>query len=127
MAKSGPIERSACAAALLAVALLGFAYVQSLVMQMPGDMPGRVTMAICTSTGMGHVNVGHGVPSQKPQKACPYCAAAAHAPVSASVAPMPAATAVAWISYAAIRPLGPRGPPGFAAKARGPPQALLTI
>jgi hypothetical protein len=127
MAKGGRIQQSACAAALLAVALLGFAYVQSLVMQMPGDMPGRVTIAICTSTGMAHVNVGHGVPSQKPQTACPYCAAAAHAPVPASVAPMPASTSVAWISYVAIQPLGPRGPPGFAAKARGPPQAALTI
>jgi hypothetical protein len=127
MATVRPLQRLASAAALLAVALFSLAYVQSLVMRMPGDMQGGVTMAVCTSTGMAHVHVHHGAPTDTAQKACPFCAAAAHAPVSGSVAPIPLSTSVAWTTYAALRPLGPRGPPEFAPHARGPPQAALTI
>ena len=127
MARIRPLQRLAPAAALLAVALFSFAYVQSLVMRMSGDMAGGMTMAVCTSTGMTHVHVHHGAPTGTSQKACPFCAAAAHAPACGSVAPIPLSTAVAWTTYAALRPLGPRGPPEFTAHARGPPQAALMI
>ncbi len=127
MATVRPFQRLAFAAALLAVALFSLAYVQSLVMRTSGDMPGVMTMAVCTSTGMAHVHVHHGVPTDRSQRACPFCAAAAHAPVSGSVAPIPLSTTVAWTTYAALRPLGPRGPPEFTPHARGPPQAALTI
>ncbi len=127
MARNRPLQRLAPAAALLAVALFSFAYVQSLVMRMSGDMPGGMTIAVCTSTGMAHVHLHPGAPAHAPQKACPFCAAAAHAPVCGSVSPIPLSTAVAWTTYAALRPLGPRGPPEFTAHARGPPQAALTI
>jgi hypothetical protein len=115
------------AAALLAVALFSFAYVQSLVMRMSGDMPGGMTMAVCTSAGMTHVHAHPGAPADASQKACPFCAAAAHAPLGGSVVRIPLSTAVAWTTYGAPRPLGPRGPPEFTAHARGPPQPALTI
>ena len=127
MVKRGLVKRSACAAGLLAVALLSFAFAQSVVMRAAGSMPGGMTMAICTSAGMAHVAVGHDVPANKAQKACPYCAAAGHAPVCGPVASVSRSVAVAWTTYAAFRPLGPRGPPEFPPNARGPPAAALTI
>ena len=127
MARTRPLQRLARAAAFLAVALFSFAYVQSLVMRMSGDMPGGMTMAVCTSTGLAHLHARPGAPADTSHKACPFCAAAAHAPVCGPVAPIPLSTTVAWTTYAAHRPLGPRGPPEFTAHARGPPQAALTI
>ncbi|MDB5479252.1 MAG: hypothetical protein JWO83_305 [Caulobacteraceae bacterium] len=129
MGARGLLRRSTYAAALLAVALFSFAYVQSLVMRASGDMPGAMTMTmpVCTSAGMAHVHVHHGGPHDASQKACPYCAAAAHAPICGSIAPIPRSTTVAWTAYSAMQPLGPRGPPPFTARARGPPQAALTI
>jgi hypothetical protein len=126
MAARGPRRWSAYAAAFLAVALFAFAFTQSVLMQAAGDMP-AATMVICTGQGAVQMDVHHGVPAEKPQKACPFCAAASHAPLCAAMAPVPASSAVAWTAYAAMRPLGPRGPPAFEARARGPPQALLTI
>jgi len=126
MVKRGPKRRSAYAAAFLAVALLGFAFVQSVVMQAAGAMPG-MTMVICTSQGKVDAGADHGVPKGSSQKACPYCAAAAHAPLGASVEPIPTAVAVAWSAYPLLRPLGPRGPPARAPNARGPPPPILTI
>jgi hypothetical protein len=127
MVKRGLVKRSACAAGLLAVALLSFAFAQSVVMRATGSMPAGMTMAICTSAGTAHATVGHDVPGNKPQKACPYCAAAAHAPVCGTVASVSRSVAVAWTTYAALQPLGPRGPPEFTPSARGPPPAALTI
>lgn len=126
MAKRGLIWRSAHAAALIAVALLSFAFTQSAVMQATGAMPG-MTMVICTAQGAVQVNADHGAPAGKSQAACPFCAAASHAPLAASIDPIPQAAAVAWTAYPALRPLGPRGPPARAPNARGPPAAILTI
>jgi len=126
MVKRGPIFRSAYAAAFLAVALLSVAFIQSTVMQTTGAMPG-MTMAICTSHGAATVGAEHGVPKGQSQQTCPYCAAAAHAPLCASTDPIPASVAVAWSAYTALTPLGPRGPPARAPNARGPPPTDLTI
>jgi len=127
MVKRGPIQRSVHAVALLAVALFSFAYTQSIVMQASEATPDGMTMAICTSAGLAHVSVNHGVPTDKPQQTCPYCAAAAHAPVCVAIASVPQSSAVAWTAYAVLRPLGPRGPPARAPNARGPPGTILSI
>jgi Flp pilus assembly protein TadG len=126
MMMRGFIHRSAYAAALLAVALFSVASMQSIAMQASGATPGGMTMAICTSTGLAHVTVNHGVPADK-SKTCPYCAVAAHAPLCASIASIPQSSVVAWTAYPALRPLGPRGPPARAPNARGPPPTVLTI
>jgi hypothetical protein len=120
------IQRSAHAAALLAVALLGLASTQSIVMQAAEAAPGPA-MAACAGMAMTQPNAKHGVPADKTRKTCPICAAAAHAPVCGSVVSIPRSSAVAWMTYGALQPLGPRGPPAFAPKARGPPQIALTI
>ena len=127
MEKRGLIQRTACAVALLAVALLSFASAQSIVMQAAGPAPGGMTMAICTSAGLAHVNAGHHAPADNAHKTCPYCAAAAHAPLCALTAPIPPSSLVAWTAYVALRPLGPRGPPARAPNARGPPATFPTI
>jgi hypothetical protein len=126
MLKRRPAHRSASAAALLAVALLCFAFAQSVVMQAAAAAPGMTT-PICTRMGLVQVSADHGVPAGKSQKACPFCAAAAHAPLRAEAAPIPRSSAVAWTAYVALRPLGPRGPPARAPNARGPPIPVLTL
>ena len=113
--------------ALLAVALLSFASAQSIIMQAAGSAPGGMTMAICTSAGLAHANAGHHAPAENAHKTCPYCAAAAHAPLCAFAAPIPPSSLVAWTAYLALRPLGPRGPPARAPNARGPPANFPTI
>jgi hypothetical protein len=123
--KRSPIYRWAHATALLAVALFSFAYAQATVMQAAGDRPGT-TMVPCPEMGMMQVDADHGVPAGKSQKACPFCAAASHAPLCSQVAPIPQSVAAAWTAYASLRPLGPRGPPAREPKARGPPTPILT-
>ena len=127
MEKRGLIQRAVCAVALLAVALLSFASAQAIVMQAAGPAPAGIMMAICTSAGLAHVNADHGVPADKAHKACPYCAAAAHAPLCAVTAPIPQSSLAAWTAYAALGPVGPRGPPARAPNARGPPLTFPTI
>jgi hypothetical protein len=131
MVKRSPIYRWAHAAALLAVTLLSLAFAQSTVMQATvmqaaGDAPGA-TMVPCPAMGMMPVSGDHGVPADKSNTACPYCAAASHAPLCSQVAPIPQSAAVAWTAYATLRPLGPRGPSAREPKARGPPTLVLTI
>ena len=122
----GLIQRSAYAAALLAVALLSLASAQSIVMQAAEVAPGAA-MAACAGMTMTQPNAKHGVPTDKTHKTCPICAAAAHGPVCGSVVSIPRSSAVEWTKYTALQALGPRGPPAFAPKARGPPQIALTI
>ena len=126
MDKRGLIQRAVCAVALLAVALLSFASAEAVIMQAAGPAAG-MTMAICTSAGMAHVNADHHAPADKAHKTCPFCAAAAHAPLCTLTAPIPQTSLVAWTAYAALRPLGPRGPPARAPNARGPPATFPTI
>jgi len=117
------IRRSAFAAAMLAVALLSLATTRSIIMQAAGAAPGMASVS-CMNMTAAHPK-GGALPDQA-HKVCDYCAAAAHAPVSSTLASVPRSSTVAWTSYATIQPLGPRGPPAFAANARGPPQIALT-
>ena len=149
MVKGRPTHRSATAAALLAVALFAFAAVQSVVMQarravdpamtmtmadtstpdMP-DMPGMsmsMSMPNCDHMNAAPPASDHGSQPGKGQAACPYCAAAAHLPLCAGAPAMPVVSSVAWAAYTLRPSLGPRGPPVFEPKARGPPESPLTI
>jgi hypothetical protein len=123
----GVIRRSAFAVALLAMAMLSLAATRSVVMQAKDGATGMMVSATCMSLTGGPPHVKGGVTPDKAHQLCEYCAAAAHAPVCTTVAPIPRSTAVAWAAYPALQPLGPRGPPAFKANARGPPEAALTI
>jgi hypothetical protein len=123
----GMIRRSAFAVALLAMAMLGLATTRSVVMQASDASPGMMMSATCMSLAGAPMHGKGGALPDKAHKLCEYCAAAAHAPVCATVAPIPVSSSVAWSIYAALQPLGPRGPPAFEANARGPPQTALTI
>jgi hypothetical protein len=123
-------------AALLALAMLSYASVQSIVMQAAASTPARLG-AFCGSgaahavalnpmaygspwtpadQGSGHM-AGH-------HAACPYCAAAANPPMGADCTPIRVPTAVAFVTFRNVAAHGPRGPPAAEPRARGPPPIL---
>lgn len=118
--------RASYVAALLAVALLTLAGVRSVVMRaaeaaptstrMCMDMPG-MDMGTAAKTG---AHAEHG----KAHKVCEFCSAASHAPICGVSPPVHKPALVAWAAWRSRSTLGPRGPPAFAAKARGPPDLL---
>jgi hypothetical protein len=114
-------QRLSHMAALLAVALLCVASVKSTVMQATDGAMGGVPMC---SAAIGGKTSGQ---ADKAHKACEFCAAAAHAPLSCDAPTLPALTAIAWAPYRVQTAQGPRGPPAFRASARGPPLPTLTI
>ena len=127
MRSGGPRSWTVHAAALLAVALLSFASVQSIVMQAAGD--GSMPMAMDPDCPMmGGAKTAPQSPADKGTQApCAFCAAAGQAPLTPTVAVLSAPVGVVW----SLRPipisLGPRGPPAFRPKARGPPSLPLTV
>ena len=131
MGRRSAIGRSAIAAALLAVALLSLAAVRSVVMQAEMAVPGAssvmaMAMPICGDGASHHAANKHGE-QDKSGKTCEFCAAAAHAAVCASAPDIAPPVALAWTVYPALQPLGPRGPPEFTARSRGPPSPILAI
>ena len=106
---------------MFAVLSLSWAGAQSAVMQASAPDTGAA-MAVCAGMAMMQPHAEHGAPADKTHKTCQICATAAHAPLCASDIPIPKSSSLAWITYAALRPLGPRGPPAVAPKARGPPR-----
>jgi hypothetical protein len=123
---SGPGFPAAWLAAFIAVIALSFASIQSTVMQVSASSNnGPMVMCGDGSTAPSHAN--HGAPAGDTQKSCPICSAVAHAPLCAATIHVPVSSAIAWIAYVAVRPLGPRGPPAVAPKARDPPLTLLTV
>ncbi len=129
----------ASAAAFLALLMLTYASIQSSVMRatmapsiwtelcggvstagepmaamaMPGMAESRAAVG---ASPRGKARPGHANPS-----ACPYCAAAAHPPVLASVTPLRTPVAFVFASFQRIVGDGPRGPPPVQPRARGPP------
>jgi hypothetical protein len=139
MGRGGKTGRAIHALALLAVALFSFATVRSVSMQavmaasstpmpmpmsMPASMPMSMRGPISTCGAMG---ADPAAPHKKVPATCPFCAAAAHAPICTAFAFVLPSSTVAWAAYAALRPLGARGPPAFTPKSRGPPALLLTV
>jgi hypothetical protein len=138
------MTRAACLLSLLTLALFSFAGARSVVMQatmsgpvmsgpvMSGPvMPGlamsgpAMSLPMCGNLAGAHASPAKGGVHQT-AAACAFCAAAAHAPVCSDANLLRSAVSVAWILYTPASNLGPRGPPDVAAKARGPPPALLT-
>lgn len=125
----GSLFRSAYATALLAVALLTFATVRSTVMQAAELAPSAAHGCGMAMGGMAAMPRGAGQARHSSGKArplCEFCIAAAHAPLTALMAPPPAPQAVAWIPPVPRPVLGARGPPAFRPKARAPPAVPLT-
>jgi len=106
-------------AAFLALTLLGFASVRSMVMQ--AVAPAAAAQSRCADMAGMNAPANRAVPGGKVSKACVYCAAAAHLPVCAPAVAIPASTAVEWAAYGAPHWTGALGPPAFTPKARGPP------
>jgi hypothetical protein len=127
MGSRGVIRRSAFAVALLAMAMLSLATTRSVVMQTTDASPGMMMSATCMGLTDASMHGKGGALPDKAHKLCEYCAASAHSPVCTTLATIPVSSSVAWSTYAALQPLGPRGPPVFKAQARGPPQTALTI
>ncbi len=129
MGRRGAIGRSAFAAALLAVALFSLAAVRSVVMQAEMAAPASamaMAMPLCGDGAQDHL-AKRGGEQDKAGKRCEFCAAVAHAPVCTSPPDIAPSVTLAWATYPALRPLGPRGPPEFTARSRGPPSPNLTI
>ena len=138
----------AVTAALLALLMLSFASVQSITMQAAmaaaGGMP-RVgddsTSAEATSSmpmsvaGMSMAGMAmdqpppakisaarhHRSAPEHRKDACPYCAAAAHAPIMGAAPLLRMAMAFVFTAFLVVASHGPRGPPSFQPRARGPP------
>jgi hypothetical protein len=124
VAKRNLTDRAAFVAAILALGLLGFASVRSMVMQ--GVATASASQSRCADmAGMNGPGKG-AVPAGKASKACVYCAAAAHVPVHASAIAVSGSMAVEWANYCAPHSTGALGPPAFTPKARGPPHVSLT-
>ena len=132
------------AAALLALLLLSFASVQSVVMQSAmasarataaicgdgADAPSSMTMTMTHVGGQSHVvKAGPGHSARAPDghnSRCPYCAAAAHAPVMTQAVPLFPTVNCVFASYRVKASQGPRGPPALRPRARDPPSSFLT-
>ncbi len=127
-------------APFLALVLLSFASVQSLVMRavlpsegmtpicgaapVEGAMP---AMAMDNSASFATASHAHVHGSSRGRKAsCPYCAAAAHAPITGQTPPLRFANGFVFATYQVVASLGPRGPPTVQPRARGPPVPHLT-
>jgi hypothetical protein len=122
---------AAWATALLAVAMLSYASTKSIVMQATDTSP--LGMSVICSAQMAAKTIVFGdnatgrlvrlpvAPGKSKPAVCPYCSAAAHAPVLASVVPLTHATTVEWLTWSPSTVNGPRGPPAFEPRARGPP------
>jgi hypothetical protein len=124
------------AAALVALLMLGYASVRSTLMQAVG-MPASSAAVACADPGMSMPGMSHAArigperhaghaPGQgvKHPAACPYCAAAAVSAVMAGVTAPRIPTSFVFVVFHPVESHGPRGPPAFEARARGPPVVL---
>ena len=131
MMRRGRPFLAAWATALLAVAMLSYASTKSIVMQAVDASPLGMPVICSAHMSMAGGSLAEGAigrqahlpnaPGKGKPAVCPYCSAAAHAPVLASIVPLSHAAAVVWLAWPLSVVDGPRGPPAFEAKARGPP------
>jgi hypothetical protein len=136
MIRQGRPFLAAWATALLAVAMLSYASTKSIVMQATGASPlGMSVICAAQMAAKSTVFVDNatgrlvrlpGAPGKSKPAVCPYCSAAAHAPILASVVPLIHATTVAWLTWSPSTINGPRGPSAFEPRARGPPTLPTT-
>ena len=136
MIRGGRPFLAAWATAVLAVAMLSYASTKSIVMQAMDASP--LGMSVICSARMGtatsiFVDDATGrmartptAPGKGKPAVCPFCSAAAHAPLLASIVPFAHSAAVEWLTWSPSTINGPRGPPAFEARARGPPTIPTT-
>jgi Protein of unknown function (DUF2946) len=130
--------QASLAVALLALLMLGYASVCSSVMQAAGMTPSGLS-TICGDPGMNGMSMpgvrvlaamgashhGHQPgDNAKHPAACPYCAAAANPAMMSGVTPLRIQTSFVFVAFHPVESHGPRGPPAFKARARGPPLDL---
>lgn len=125
-------------AALLALAMLSYASIRSAVMQAVMAAGDASSPAAADMTGMSMAGMsmeGRGAEASTAlqgrnaahrhghghKAACPYCAAAAHAPTMTVVSPLRACVAFVFTAFRVAASRGPRGPPAVQPRARGPP------
>ena len=120
------------AAAFVALMMLSYASVRSVVMQV-AMCDGRMAMPAMTMSAMtmsagttAHAARAHPA-TPAPAKPCPYCATAAHPPLVSQPAPLLSSSAVRFVAYPLSALHGPRGPPARRPRARDPPARLLSI
>jgi hypothetical protein len=143
VARRAEVRGASVTAALLALLLLSFASVQSIVMQATipasveispicGHADPATAMAVAmtlmradqASAASSHDHRS-GLPHPH-RAACPYCAAAGHAPILGSVIGVRHSTNCIFTAFRTAASLGPRGPPAAQPRARGPPSYPLT-
>ncbi|MDR3472289.1 MAG: hypothetical protein P4M09_11450 [Devosia sp.] len=127
---------AAWATAFLAVAMLSYASTKSIVMQAMDGSPlgmsvicsARMSPAMSTfiDDATGRLVRIPTAPGKSKPAVCPFCSAAAHAPLLASIVPFAHSAAVEWLTWSPSTIHGPRGPPAFEARARGPPALPTT-
>ena len=119
MTRRGRPFRAAWASALIAVALLSFASIKSVVMQAADASP--FASAHC----MAGMAMDGGAGKQSPDKAaagaCAFCSVAAHAALITVAEPVACPVSVVWRPKPLARANGVRGPPEHIPSARGPP------
>ncbi len=123
-------------AALMALLLLSYASVRSIVMQAAMAAPpgASADAALAMAMPMASVAPARMAPAHAPashhrasSNACPYCAAAAHAPIIGQAAPWRASTAFSFTAFRTVASRGARGPPAFRPRARGPPSTPSSL
>jgi hypothetical protein len=115
--------------ALIALAMLNYAAVQSIVMQaVAGETASASSMCAQTSMAGMAMPGGGGVHTHGAQHrgVCPYCAAAANPPIMATVALVRVPASFVFVSFQVVESHGPRGPPTVDPRARGPPPAITS-
>ncbi len=129
------------AMALLALAMLSFASVQSIVMQAFMTSSGT-TAPTCgekpadgsaTSASMPGMEMEPAAPLRDGPRppsghgtACPYCVAAAHVPIIGDVVPPRRFVDFVFVAFPMPANRGARSPPAREVRARGPPLPFLT-
>ena len=119
-------------AAIIAVLLLSYAFVQSTVMQAAAASPdpgvpicGMDHLTAMAAAAMAHGDAGKAPAHHSGHTACPFCAAAANVPLVSVAILTPAPSTLAFVAFQDVGGHGPRGPPTQEPRARGPPSISL--
>ena len=120
----GRSSAAAMTAAFLAVALLSFATIKSVVMQAADASP--FASAHCMA-GMAMDGGGKTSPAKSAASACAFCSVAAHAALVSVAEPIACPVSMVWRPRPLPRASGIRGPPEHVPSARGPPLSPETV
>jgi len=115
-------------AAIIAVLLLSYAFVQSDVMQAaaPAPAPATPICGMANMAGAAFADAGKTAGHGAHHAACPFCTAAANTPLAGALILAPIPTTFVFVTFVTLKSHGPRGPPAREPRARGPPIAPVT-